>query len=382
MKKILSLVMCVALLAGLMAIAISASGYNPCDTSSGNTVTIKKANAADVIKDGVIGANEYVQYQANNSDSALTDLWMNFGTAAVYGKAESMVTTMKYYFSWDDTHGFNFAVIAAPEDLAQVLSEGTGNPPEDNFLCNTGIQFSSDITKNRANGKIIDTTLYYAVARRTDTGAYLEGHYNQLGQTGSYDPEPGVDYAISYPGDGTVVFEWSIPFAKFTSATGNDGEEIYFTIAVTSGTATQETASDRIWDEAYSVSLGDYGWLCPAGQMKDPSSGHVTGILSTEAIASDTSDDTGDSTTSTTSTTGTTSTTTTDDDQTTVNGTTTDTTTTDTTTTTTTDDGSSAGTGTTTNGTTAAQTADPIIAVAAVCALSAGAVLVLRKKVK
>ncbi len=366
MKRILAVfaALCIVMSAFLVVTA-SAASFNPSNVCN-LEVTLKKADPADVVKDGVAGANEYVRFEVD-LDPSSTQLNMGFGSSDVYNQSEAMLSTMEYYFSWDEVHGFNFAVKFKPEYLRQEYDEGTGDEPGDDFLWDSGVQISLDedvMFKERANGYWYDL-FYYAISKRTDTGEYLEGYYDQLGLKGAYDPVAGQDYIITYPGDGSVFCEWSIPFDNFTT-TYDPGDAVYFTICCTGSVEDISGYSNPV-EATYTVSLGDYGYLIK--QTKDVSR-HVTAYISAETIkdADDTTDSGSQTDPISDDTTG--------GDQTAAPA-----------------DGTAAGddkapvaagddtaapqTG---NGTAAAQTADPMIAVAAVCAISAGAVLVLRKK--
>ncbi len=360
-------------LSSLLALTATAASFSPSGMCT-IEFTLKKADVADVVKDGVIGQYEYERVNVS-TDPADTPLGMGFGEAQYYGYAENMLKTMEYYFSWDDTHGLNFAVRFKPECTRQVFDQGTADPPLDDFLANVGIQFSGDpnIAYDEAvNGAFTDI-FYVAIAKRTDTGEYLYGHYNQLGLNGDYTFAPGQDYVINYESDGHVVCEWSIPFRYFTT-TYAPGNNVYFTIAVT-GALDQDHSLDS-FNSAYSVSFGDFGFLMK--QAKGESQ-NVTAVVSSETLRSSP-----DTTVPGTTAPDTTTPSTTKPIETKVN-----------------DEGKVVVVETTTNekgevvvvereataeeiaasnNTPAAQTADPIIAVAAVCALSAGAVLTLRKK--
>ncbi len=376
MKKILSVVLACCMIGALMSVAAFAGTFN----QGGNCfleVTLKKADPSAVVKDGVIGEGEYERYVLDTDpESPDCNLNLNFGqeNPGAYLLAEEMCKTMEYYFSWDDTHGLNFAVKCTPPILEQIIDEGTGDPPQDNFLGNVGFQFAADPAVYRAyekDGTFIGT-LYYAIAKRTDTGAYLEGHYNQFGLLGKYDPVAGQDYVISYPGDGSVICEWSIPFSYWLTDY-SVGTEVYFTVCTT-GTPENTNYADSP-KTGFSVSLGDYGWLT---LQKKNVARNLTGIISDETVvAAPVDDTTGDTTTSATGTTAPAETKVNEDGKVVVIEKTTN------------EKGEEVivereatpeEISQTTNTTGAAQTADPIMAVAAVCALSAGAVLVLRKK--
>ena len=198
MKKVITVLLCVVMMTSLLAAAVSAQSYNAkthWDLSTMGQIKVKKADPADVVKDGVIGENEYVKYDVDlNPDSS--PLHITFMSGTNFTDATAMLETMEFYFSWDEVHGFNFAIRNKPPVLQQVLGVKDQDPPEDDFCQNAAYVIrSQDPDDNKV------TRFYYSLAKRTDTGEYLEGHWNQLGLTGSYDPEPGVDYVISYSGN-------------------------------------------------------------------------------------------------------------------------------------------------------------------------------------
>ena len=159
---------------------------------------------------------------------------------------------MEYYFSWDETHGFNFAVRNKPVVVQQLLELADGDCPEDDFARNTAYV----ICFGAMGG---DDVLFYALAKRTDNDQYLEGYYNnQLGATGSYDPEPGVDYIITYSDDGYVTIEWSIPFNNFYPDVENHNL-IGGTISATAGTAVVPFGGHDN-EDSYAVTLGGRGY--------------------------------------------------------------------------------------------------------------------------
>ncbi len=268
-------------MSSFLAVTAFAASFNPSPSGVCELeVTLKKADPDDVVKDGVIGQYEYERYDVD-LDPSSTYLDMGFGSSAVYDQSEAMLSTMEYYFSWDEVHGLNFAVRFKPEYLRQEHEEGTGDRPGDAFLIDSGIQFSGDygvMFEERPDTGWCDL-FYYAISKRTDNGNYLEGHYNQLGLKGAYDPEAEKDYIITYPGDGSVFCEWSIPFDNFTTEY-DPGDTVYFTICC-SGTVEDVSGFSNPIEATYTVSLGDYGFLIK--QTKDVSR-HLTAHVSDEAI--------------------------------------------------------------------------------------------------
>ena len=250
MKKLISIIVCALMLGTIFALSVSAMSYNPqthWDLSRVGQITVKKADPADVVKDGVIGENEYVRFEPDlNPDS--TFLHMIYMTGTDFDNAMTMLQTMEYYFSWDEVHGFNFAIRNTPPVLQQHLKPKDEDPPQDDFVQNAAYVFG---TSPESNGDV--PTLYYAVARNTDTLEYMEGHYNQFGPRGSYDPVPDVDYCITYSGN-TSLLEWSIPFEDIFPNLG-EGSVLRCTISVTAGETEVPDFSSM-----YGIVLGDMGF--------------------------------------------------------------------------------------------------------------------------
>ena len=252
MKKLVTILLSLLMLASLLAVAASAQSYNPhgnWDLSQVGQIKVKKADPAAVVKDGIIGEGEYERYDLD-LDPTSTFLHIAYGTGDNFDDATAMLATMEFYFSWDEVHGFNFAIRNKPPVLQQVLGVKDQDPPEDDFCQNTAY----NVRVNDPNGS--PTPLfYYSVAKRTDTGEYLEGHWNQLGLTGHYNPVADVDYCITYS-DGTSLLEWSIPFENYIE-NGGPGSVLGFSISATGGTGTEVNWEDHNF---YAIALGDMGY--------------------------------------------------------------------------------------------------------------------------
>ena len=271
MKKVLALILFLAMTVSLCAVPALGNSFRPGEGPV--TVTVRKTDPSYVVKDGVIGYGEYDRLEIDLEEDS-TPLNICFWTGDDIEDAEAMMKTMEYYFSWDEVHGFNFAVRNKPTEIKQVIPEGTGDPPEDAFLHNVGYTFVADPQPDL--GILADTLFYYAVARDTVTGAYKEGHYNQLGLKGYYNPAEGVDYCITYDYDtGYVTLEWSVPFDNFMENTPADGVVFCFSVGAEGGPG-ETAASDR----GYAVALGDWSWLVAAKSSES----HVIATLSEDTI--------------------------------------------------------------------------------------------------
>ncbi len=249
MKKFFSIILAGLVSASALALGAAADSFNPnggCDIA----VSVKKANPANVVKDGVIGAGEYERF--NVDSNSLTQTYGSNTQMIDY--AEAMAETMEYYFSWDDVHGLNFAVICRPGiEIVQNFTEGTDSEkPGDDFMTNIGLQIELDYANPADRGE--QGLFYYAISKNPATGAYLKGHYNQLGLTGAYNPAAGQDFVVNYPGDGSVVYEWSVPFAHFLNNAAA-GSSFGFTTCAMAGSCTQDTA----FQDCFGISFGDYG---------------------------------------------------------------------------------------------------------------------------
>ena len=246
-------------------------------------VTVKKADPSVVKKDGVIDVDggEYVKAYV-----PFSELSVNYRNDSVYPMADAMARTMEYYFSWDTVHGFNFAVKYFAKGKLRDGTEWNGyytnfpnrfgsldpSVPQDNFMSNIGLCFASGVHKNTKSWSL----LYYAIGKKLDGSDYLYGHWNQLGNSGRYSPKGGRDFEVFYPGDGSVIFEWSIPFSEFIDVAPTDGVSFGFTLSASAGKDTTDTPINNCW----SVALGQHAWLV---QSKIDNS-HATAILSTEPV--------------------------------------------------------------------------------------------------
>ncbi len=257
MKKLIAIVLCVLMAASVLTIAASADSFNAqghWDLNRVGKIVVKKADPANVVKDGNIGENEYERFYPDlDPDTSFLHLYYEGGDS--FENAESMLASMEYYFSWDEVHGFNFAVRNTPKVLHQTLSAGEGEKPGDPFAWDLSYVINAE-TQRYLDGFYDEHNfaLYYALAKRTDTGEYLEGHYQQFGYTGQYDPEPGVDYVITYT-DTTSMIEWSIPFEN-TYPDAGAGSTIRMSISAQAGNT--DDPNDR--STSYGISLGDYGF--------------------------------------------------------------------------------------------------------------------------
>lgn len=288
MKKVFSILITLLTFAMMIVAAIPAgarTSYAPNGTGwdPNELITVKKADPSDVVKDGVIGDGEYERYypDLDAEDNMTSPLFLVAFMNESLDHALEMFPTMEYYFSWDEEHGLNIAIRNKPPVIQQVLDVYEGDSPKDDFCKDLAyiVNFETDSE--------IHPILYYALAKRTDTGEYLEGYYvnpgreTQLGAKNTYDPEPLRDYIITYDYEtGYSMIEWSIPFEDIHAAPIEAGSTIRLTISVTGGTAV-DLFAEHDSEDSYAVTLGDMGYGVNLKQAHNP----VTYIISDETVA-------------------------------------------------------------------------------------------------
>ncbi len=287
MKKLLSILLAVATLTMLIVAAIPAearSSFAPNGTGwdPNEIVTVKKADPANVVKDGVIGDGEYERYypDLDAEDQMTSPLFLVAFGADSLDHVLAMFPTMEYYFSWDEVHGFNFAIRNKPVEIKQVLTVLDGESPQDDFCRGLAYIINFD-TENEEH-----PILYYALGKRTDTGEYLEGYYvnpngpTQLGAKNTFNPEPGTNYIISYDyNTGYAMIEWSVPFDDIHVDPIGAGSKIKATLTATAGSAETPNVEHEA-EDSYAVTLGDFGYGVNVKMMHN----HVTYQLSDEVI--------------------------------------------------------------------------------------------------
>ena len=275
MKKIFAFAIAAIMIVAMMAVAVGAQSQamNGTGWDPDNVVNVKKADPANVIKDGVINANEYERFEVDTSEEN-SPLHITFITGDDMLAGLDMLATMEYYFSWDEVHGINIAVRNKPAEIQQLLDIKTdGDKPEDDFCQNVAWGVSGP-TDNDAS-----PSFYFALGKRTDDGRYLEGHWNQLGAQGNYNPVELQDYIINYDyATGYCTIEWSIPLNVFLTNGGGAGSRLEFTLWANAGTNTVPDFST-----AYGVVMGDFGFMVNQKSMIN----HVTYNITDEQLAGD-----------------------------------------------------------------------------------------------
>ena len=279
MKKILSACIAAVMLLSVIALPSAAGCYIPNGTGwdPDDTVTVRRAAPGKVVKDGMIGDGEYDRLEFDRYEDT-TPLVLPYVSSDNLRQALDMLKTIDFYFSWDEEHGINIAIRNKPHVIQQLLRERNGIKTEDDFLHNTAYNL------NGATDNPASKTIYFALGKRTDTGAYLEGQWGQLGAQGTYDPEEGVDYIISYGDDGFSTIEWSIPVDVFLKNGGGAGSVLRFSLSAMAGTTTK----DDDYSDFYGVALGDRCYAMDQPLVSAGQADHVTYILSDETIGAGT----------------------------------------------------------------------------------------------
>ena len=271
MKKFLALILAAVMIAITLPLTVGAQSQplNGTGWDPDVVVNVKKADPENVKKDGVIRTDEYEWFNVDLWEES-SPLHVTFITGDDMNNGLDMLATMEYYFSWDEVHGINIAIRNKPAEISQLLDVKEGDTPEDDFCQNVAWGISAQ-TDNDDN-----PNLYFALGKRTDDGRYLEGHWNQLGAQGDYDPVELEDYVIDYDYEtGYCTIEWSIPLDVFLKAGGGAGSQLQFTLWATGGTNTVPDFST-----AYGVVLGDFGFMVNQKNMHN----HVTYNLTDEVL--------------------------------------------------------------------------------------------------
>lgn len=254
MRRILSLILTLTFLFSSFALCVSAGSVNyKTRTPIGVTAVVRKTDSVTI--DGVISEGEYDRLIIPTDDEN-TFLNMCYGADDQLVYAEEMRKTIEYYASWSEGK-INIAVRNnPPTGIVQTISG-----PNDWFCENVAYNISSDLSQNGRG-----PNFYFAVSKRTDTGEYQIGYYGptQWGNSGTYKPTAGVDFAISYDYDtGWCTLEWSIPFSEICrGGTAHAGDCVYLSIGAEAGTG---DGTNQGLQKTYSVSLGDFTYLCAVG---------------------------------------------------------------------------------------------------------------------
>lgn len=285
MKKILA-IMCTAILVVSM-FASTAMADSMAPVYWDLEIAARKADPANVIKDGIIGENEYdkLDFDAHN-------LWVNHHAnlnpdnsyEALIEKIAVIMDSAEFYFSWDETNGLNFAVRYIPvdfySDTTQADVDGNG---EAAFFTDTGallMQFMTGLNKEEDFKNVI-----YTMVGTNDNGDFLTFTYsNQSGYPlntennkyeGGYAAVNGENAIVVYDEEsGYLTYEVSVPVSYIK---GDDGR-INMLLSIFSG------GKKNSWDETnhFSLALGQWGFFMGQTQC---TGGKITAVtLSDEEV--------------------------------------------------------------------------------------------------
>ena len=264
MKKILSMILCLVMVAAL-ALAANADAINLADGCQTETI-IKKANPSAVVKDGVIGAGEYMEIDINR-DPETTDLLLSWwdglnGGISLLDQCLEFLNDVHFYISWDEVNGLNMAVRSKLLETPWCATPQPDNTyyngmdfPGDEFLFQFGALFS---VKDYDDKEIV---IYRGLGYNTEENTPLTGHYGRHGYTGSYNLAEGQNYAVKIDGN-WVTYEISYPLASVLQAkdiNGNapaDDAAIWFYMSACGGSLGRYNSENS----TYIVSLGDNGY--------------------------------------------------------------------------------------------------------------------------
>lgn len=285
MKKILAIMCTAILVVSMFASTAMADSIAPVYWDL--EIAARKADPADVIKDGEIGVNEY-----DKLDFDAHTLWVNHHANMNENNAyenlmEKIMVIMdsaEYYFSWDETNGLNFAVRYIPvdfySDTTQADVDGNG---EAAFFTSTGalmMQFCTALTKEEDFKNVL-----YTMVGTNDSGDFLTFTYsNQSGYplntenneyNGGYKAENGKNAIVVYDEEsGYLTYEVSVPVSMIK---GDDGR-INMVLSIFSG------GTKNSWAETdhFSLALGQWGFFMGQTQC---TGGKLTAVtLSDEAV--------------------------------------------------------------------------------------------------
>ena len=283
MKRVITFALSLILIVSLFAVSVSAEAYNPqggCKTET----TIYKANAADVVKDGVIGENEYVEIDINRDPDA-TDCMLGFESGELFISACDFLKNVHFYLSWDEVHGLNVGVQAelletpvnpCPQPDNSYYTHDTVDYCGDEFLFQFGMMF-------RVSDKNDETVMNRGISINTETNELLIGHYGEHGYTGSLEHTRYEDFNVVVNGN-VVTYEISFPIESVVPATSLDGKvpvdgtELRFDVTATGGSQGKFHEGTAM----YCVSLGDAGYLAQWNLFEDPA--HAKGYFTSETI--------------------------------------------------------------------------------------------------
>lgn len=280
MKRFLTVSLALLITLALFTVCASAEAFNPsggCKTK----IAILRADAADVVKDGVIGDGEYTEIEIDRNDLT-TDCMLSYESTEAFNSACEFLKNVHFYISYDETHGLNVAVRATLLETPVNTSPQPDDTyfdgfPGDEFLFQFGMMF-------RVSGSDGKTVMCRGISLNTETGTPLYGHYNEHGYTGALSHKWGEDYFIKIDGN-TVTYEISYPIESVVQSASVNGKlplagtQLNFDVTATGGSLGKLHKDSNM----YAVSLGDAGYMAQWNAFDDPS--HAMGTFSEEMIA-------------------------------------------------------------------------------------------------
>jgi hypothetical protein len=160
-----------------------------------------------------------------------------------------------------------------------------GGFPGDGFIFQYGACFATDINDGVLE-KDDDSVIHRGFSQNTETGEFLTGHYGKHGYTGVYNMVAGENFMVKIEEDNWVTYEISYPLEsvvvadKITNGIPEEDYLIYFTMTATGGS--KGTFNDG--HETYAVSIGDGGFMSNKWAGEDLT--NVKGYFSNELFVS------------------------------------------------------------------------------------------------
>ena len=293
-KKLFAFLLAAVMVVSLLAVHTFASALNPADGCTTET-TVKRAAPGAVVHDGIISPGEYTEIEINR-DSDTTDLLLSWdGSAMLLESACELLKTAHFYISWDE-NGLNMAAQATlledphcegtfPTQFSEY--EGKTFPSDEFFMFQFGCLFKIDDPEKGVNESVV----YRSIGMNTETGELLYGWYWDHGRTGALSQEPGRDYFVRIDGR-TVTYEMTYPIETvfktedIKDSLPVDGTQFFFTISLTGGSEGVNHNNNL----TYAVSLGDGGFMTSPRVIGDFSG--ALGIISNETVTGDYPDET------------------------------------------------------------------------------------------
>ena len=301
MKKTLALMLCAVLL--ISAFTVCTSAYTEFAAKRGVSFEVQKATA-EFKADGVISEGEFYELPVTNDMFEICH--PGDADEDLINAAKAMGASSKWYASWDDD-SLNIAIVCTPNEILQTLYSTWASGDGDTFCNNTGlnIQIYSQKTVGTTvneDGEEVECRGHWCggIARSTDAeevatigndGMFCGAWGGQNGYTGSISGgdanflmEAKKDFYIAYPGDGTVIYEFAMPF-KYMNGTekGEIGQKYYMSLALCSGSDEYAVS----WSAAYVCGLGEFVYF---GLNEGPGTRSHTEYVLAAAPAGDTPD--------------------------------------------------------------------------------------------